>query len=74
MTTPTSSSRGKAAAFPARIIDWSREQVEEAIEALAILITHPSPAHNTAPPPAPTSAPKPTRGRRGPRYDYPSER
>ena len=48
---------GKAAAFPARIIDWSREQVEEAIEALAILITHPSPAHNTAPPPAPPRPP-----------------
>ena len=65
---------GKAAAFPARIIDWSREQVEEAIEALAILITQPSPARNTAATPATSSAPKPTRGRRGQRNLYPSDR
>lgn len=58
---------GKAAAFPPRMVDWSRDQVEEAIEALAFLITHPTPAHNTAPRPAPTSAPKPSPGRRGPR-------
>ena len=65
---------GKAAAFPAHIIDWSREQVEEAIEALAILITQPSPARNTAATPATSSAPKPTRGRRGQRNLYPSDR
>jgi len=65
---------GKAAAFPARMIDWSREQVEEAIEALAILITQPSPTRSTAPTPATSSATKPTRGRRVPRNVHPSER
>jgi hypothetical protein len=64
---------GKAAAFPPRMVDWTRDQVEEAIEALAILITHPSPAHNTVPSPATSSAPKPPSGRRGPRNLYPSE-
>ncbi|HKM56137.1 MAG TPA: hypothetical protein VJY33_22205 [Isosphaeraceae bacterium] len=55
---------GKAAAFPARIIDWSREQVEEAIEALAILVKQPSPARSTAPAPAhvgPQADPRPPR-------------
>lgn len=54
---------GKAAAFPARIIDWSRDQVEEAIEALAMLITHPAPARSTAHAPAhvgPQADPRPS--------------
>jgi len=65
---------GKAAGFPARMVDWSRDQVEEAIEALAILITQPSPARSTAPPPATSSAPKPSPARRGPRNIQPSDR
>ena len=59
---------GKAAAFPPRMVDWSREQVEEAIEALAILITQPAPTRSTAPTPAhagPQAEPRPSPHPRG---------
>jgi hypothetical protein len=68
---------GKAAAFPARIIDWSRDQVEEAIEALAILITHPAPARSTAHAPAqvgPQADPRPSPPLRDPPLRGPGPR
>jgi hypothetical protein len=59
---------GKAAGFPPRMVDWSPEEGDEAIEALAILITHPAPARSTAPTPAhvgPQADPRPSPPPRG---------
>jgi hypothetical protein len=65
---------GKHADFPIRMVDWNPGQVDDAIEALAVLITQPAPARSTTPSPATSSAHRPARGRRVQRNVHPSGR